>query len=556
MAQPKNNLEKILLWSIGTTTLIITPWFSYDPFNAPRLLILVATASILFFMVAPNFKEFFKSSGRGIFVLLMFFIIQMVLVLIFAPGNKWQQFFGAGGRQTGFLTYLSFVILVIVCISVTTDFFIRQFVRMSLIVGAVSIFYGLIQATGLDPFDWTNPYSPVFGFFGNPNFQAGFVGLNTAAVSSFLFGNKIKTSLKLLLLVYIFLGLFVILKTKSQQGFLVFGSTFLMIIVLLSFKSNRLYRFRFPVSAAIFIGFAAAALDILQKSPWSPFLYKPSVSYRGDFWRAGINMSWEHPFFGVGLDSYRDWFFRSRDEIASKRPNPENYIDSAHNVFIDFAANGGFPLLGIYSVLILVTARSALRVIKQMEGFNPYFIAVFATWLGYQIQSIISINQIGLAIWGWVTSGIIIGYDLKSRENFTNKKPINTKVKQSNQANYQPSSLKIGAGLIIGLSLGAPVFIADAHFRASVDSNNIDQITATANKWPKDVIRMNFISRLFAINNLPDKALDIAKDATEYSPETFESWRLIYEIKSSTEGEKAEALMKMKELDVNFPKSN
>jgi hypothetical protein len=107
---------------------------------------------------------------------------------------------------------------------------------------------------------------------------------------------------------------------------------------------------------------------------------------------------------------------------------------------------------------------------------------------------------------------------------------------------------------VLGFGLGAPVFLADVDFRTAVESQNIDRISATANKWPKDVIRMNFIARLFAENNLPEKALQVAKNATRYSPETFESWRLIYEINGSTVEEKAQALSKMKELDANYQK--
>ena len=53
-------------------------------------------------------------------------------------------------------------------------------------VGLASGLYGVLQALGGDPFDWINPYSPVFGFFGNPNFQASFMGM--AAVAAVALG--------------------------------------------------------------------------------------------------------------------------------------------------------------------------------------------------------------------------------------------------------------------------------------------------------------------------------------------------------------------------------
>ena len=55
--------------------------------------------------------------------------------------------------------------------------FLSRFLMASLGVGVASLGYGLVQALGGDPFDWVNPYSPVFGFLGNPNFQSSFAAL-------------------------------------------------------------------------------------------------------------------------------------------------------------------------------------------------------------------------------------------------------------------------------------------------------------------------------------------------------------------------------------------
>lgn len=553
MVNLTSQLENIMLWGVGLITLVITPWFSYDPFNVPRLFILVTCASIMFFKVALEFRETFATPAKSILIIISLFTFQMILVIFFAPGNKWQQFFGAGGRQTGFLTYLSLSILLMASLVISTSHFLKKFTKMLVIVGSVSIIYGLIQTMGMDPFPWTNPYSPVFGFFGNPNFQSSFIGFNSAATGSLLFGRKINKNLKIFLLIYLATSLFVILKTRSQQGFLVFGVTILLVVLIYVFKNSQLQKFRYFATASISVGIIAVLLDILQRSPWNSLLYKPSVSYRGDFWRAGIKMTSEHPFFGVGLDSYRDWFLRSRDAIASTRPDPNTYIDSSHNILLDFSSNGGIPLLIIYLAIVATTAVSVFKVIRRTQEFEPYFIAIFALWIGYQIQSLISINQIGLAIWGWVTSGIIIGYEINTRQGSTSDQLKGSKFRQQHKVK-KPNTLVVLAGLLIGFGFGAPAFVADADFRASIDSKNIERINTTANKWPKDVIRMNFISRFYAENNLPDKALEIAKDATRYSPETFESWRLIYEISSSTAEEKAGALSKMKELDANYPK--
>jgi hypothetical protein len=35
----------------------------------------------------------------------------------------------------------------------------------------------------------------------------------------------------------------------------------------------------------------------------------------------------------------------------------------------------------------------------------------FTAWTCYQVQSLISINQVGLALWGWILTGALIAYE-------------------------------------------------------------------------------------------------------------------------------------------------
>jgi O-antigen ligase len=543
----QKNLNQVLSLGIGLVTVFITPWFSYDPLNVSRMLLLVILASIAFFLILPQFKPTELGSYRIIFLLLSFFILQMIFVLAMAPGDRWQQFFGAGGRQTGFLTYLSLVVLTLSAVLSSSNVLNQKVSKALIAAGSASILYGLIQAAGLDPIGWTNPYSPVFGFLGNSNFQASFLGFSAAAVTVFLLSGGTKILWRVLSGLFVILSLYVIYESKSQQGFLVYGIGATITLIILFFKIKNLHKFRFLILGGAVVGFIGVILDILQKSPWNSILYKPSVSFRGDYWRAGWKMTTEHPVFGVGLDSYRDWYYRSRDLVTASRSESSNYTDSAHNVFLDFSANGGFPLLLIYLALVILTAISAVKVLKRMQGFDAFFVAVFIVWIGYMAQSLISINQIGLAVWGWLTSGLIIGYEIKTRNAIEVNAKNQTKSRKSKHE--AGVSLRVGAGLIIGLALGLPAFLSDANFRSSIDSRNIERITATADKWPQDVIRMNYISRLFLQNELPDKALDIARKSVIVAPNNFQAWKILYELPNVPSTEKAQALKMMKRLN-------
>ena len=87
--------------------------------------------------------------------------------------------------------------------------------------------------------------------------------------------------------------------------------------------------------------------------------------------------------------------------------------NAAHNVFLDIGSNGGFILIILYLIIVVSIFYLGVKNILRMEKFDPFYTAIFASWVGYQAQSVISINQIGLALWGWVLSGLIIGYEIK-----------------------------------------------------------------------------------------------------------------------------------------------
>jgi len=540
-------IKELLVWGTGLITVFITPLFSYDALNVPRMTLLVVMASVISLLLASKLRLLSSPNYRPLTVLFGLFVIQLFLVWLIAPANKVQQFFGAGGRQTGLLTYFALAVIWLAAVLVSSTELTKRFVIVLVISGSLSIIYGVIQSLGADPVGWKNPYSPVFGFFGNPNFLSSFMGLSASTLTIFMLNGRIKQLWRGLIGLYIALSFYVIYASKSQQGYLVFASGMILCILVLFFKQRNLFKFRYYVLSTCIIATIAVVMDILQKSPWNSFLYKPSVSNRGDYWRAGWQMSLDNPIFGVGLDSYRDWYFRSRDLVAASRPESSNFTDSAHNVLLDLSANGGFPLLIIYLVLLVVTLVSAFKVLRRMQEFDPFFVAILALWICYLSQSLISINQIALALWGWISSGLIIGYEVNTRDKNLVKNLINTK----NQRIQKKTSisLRIAVGATIGLGLGLPPFLADANFRSSIDSGNANNLIATIKRWPQDVTRINFASYLFEKNNLPDYALEAAISGANFSPETFESWKIIYELPNTLPRERAEALVMMKKLN-------
>ena len=186
--------------------------------------------------------------------------------------------------------------------------------------------------------------------------------------------------------------------------------------------------------------------------------------------------------------------------------------------------------------MVLVSSH---RVIKRSTTFDYNFAALFAAWVAYTAQSVISIQQIGVAIWGWVLAGAIIGYEINSRRS-----------EQVKLANRDASeALAVSAGLIIGLIISLPLFIADAQFRSSVLKGEITGIESALQRWPQNVSNMNFASDLFRKGGFPDQALSMAKQAVALNPQNFEAWQQIFLSQNAPEAERKAALIKMREMD-------
>jgi hypothetical protein len=292
----------------------------------------------------------------------------------------------------------------------------------------------------------------------------------------------------------------------------------------------------------------------LNKGFFASLLYKDSVTYRGDYWRAGWNMSVDHPIFGVGLDNYGDWYRRSRTVEATIRRGPDAVSNAAHNVYLDISSNGGFPLMIIYICLMGLVVTSAWKVVRRSSVFNAPFAGLVGGWVAFQAQSIISINQIGLAIWGWIFSGLIIGYEINTRSIDTPEVRKGLSNSDSKGAQNSPAiTLAIFIGLLFGASVSMSPYIASVKYKSALETSNAGVIENSAYIWPIDPGRMVQVAITLNDNKLETEALSIALDAVERFPDSFRAWDALNKMNSATQSQKAQALREMKRLDPYNP---
>jgi O-antigen ligase len=545
-------LGQILGLTAICATLIVTPWASYDPINVPKLAVIVIGGFMALGAMAANYQLVFLAKYRLLQIFALAFVIDLLVVFFVSGTNPAQEFFGTFGRATGFLAYVSLCLLLVAAAVAASQTLLKRLAWALLLSGGVSVGYGLLQSAGGDPTKWVNQYSPVIGFLGNPNFQSSFVALSAVMAFSMCLSGSINMKIRLGFFSYVLLALYVVHTTKSQQGFLVFAGG-AVIVILVWIAHSKLKFLIIPSVISSIIGFIVVTLGTLNSGPLAGLLYKASVTYRGDYWRAGWKMATENPLFGVGLDSYGDWYRRTRTLEATVRRGPDMASNAAHNVLIDLASNGGFPLLIIYVFLLALVVISLIKLLKRSNGFDPIVVGLIAVWVAYQAQSVISLNQLGLAVWGWIISGLIIGYEINTREKEVIDDPNGRKGRSANAASstkVAPRTLVgITAGLLVGLLVGIQPLIASSKFKSALQSGSAPVVEQAAYIWPLDPAKMVKAADLLFRSGFNAEGLKICVDGVARFPDEYALWNILYRAPGSTAEQKAQALEQMKRLD-------
>lgn len=546
--QLESSLGRVISWGLIATTLLVTPLWALDPVNPIKMIGAVTAGFMCLGLLLANRKSISWGKYNLVLGLISSFAIWLFTVALISKSEISQQLFGTTGRNTGFLTYLAFSLLFVGCVVAANPNQLSQIPRTVFVVGTASLVYGLLQSLGLDPINWVSQFSPVFGFLGNPNFQSSLLGILGVIVFAQFFVKNLKYQSKLFVAIYLFATIFVIRETASQQGFLVL---FLGIgIVIGLYVVNRNKTLGICYGALSFLGFFGVLFGTLNKGPLGSILYKDSVTYRGDYWRAGWNMTVDHPIFGVGLDNYGDWYRRSRTIEATLRRGPDTISNAAHNVYLDISSYGGFPLLIIYLALMALVVVSAIKVLRRQSDFNPSFAGLVGAWAAFQAQSIISINQIGLAIWGWVFSGLIVGYEINTRHS-----PLVQQSQKKGRVVAKPVESSTGSVLalfiafVLGVLISMPPYIASVKYKSALESGNPTVVQNAAYLWPHDPSRMSQVAMTLNDNRLEAEGLNVATDAAKKFPDSFGVWATLYSMKSATADQKAQALTQMKRLD-------
>jgi O-antigen ligase len=558
--ESEKRLTSLLAWGGALVALLVTDRISLDPVNVGKMFALAIFSGALFALILTRAGAIFRNSRLLLMALVGLMLVFLLSIIL--SNNPWERgFFGGFGRNTGLLTYLSLSIFLFSASIIRSASNVVRVLNAFFLVGFLNLVYNLLVVSGNDIFIWQNPYGTPIGTFGNPNFIASFMGMFITGIVGYCLFHVDSLKARVFYLLQVPIAIFIIYKSGALQGYLVtaLGCTLVAGFYLwFKLKNKALFS---GFCALVFVAGVVGILGMLQRGPLSSILYKPSVSFRGEYWSAGIKMGLDKPIFGQGLDSYGTYYRLFRDPSALIAPGVNTVTDTAHNVFIDIFASSGFSGILLYLGIIGLVIRSSITVIRKMKTPDGIFISLFSTWICYQAQSVISINQIGLAVWGWILAGLLIGYPVL-QENLNlgggrvkSKEKKSRSVEESNVVSAG-AAVSIVVGALVATFIALPPFLADAKMRNALNKSNADIVKAQALAFPVDTLRVNKAAVALARGGMTQSAREVAQVATLKYPDDFAGWFLLYELTPAADAQRAVLKAKLHEIDPLNPEWN
>ena len=531
----KQRSFELICYAAFFITIVMTPWVNSDSLIIPKLILLFCLALYCLpkLIIVRNIL-FSNPSYKALVVIAALVVIQMLLVIFASESPLEQQIFGRTGRGLGFITEFSLLIILI-----TATVFIQynkiDILIFTLIISSlVTTLYSILQRFNLDIFEWATRTNGIIGTLGNPNFQSSFAAM--ALLPSIVYFWEAKRGKFLSLILIIPIGILIFISQSTQGYVTVTASIFVFLLFYFWYTNKKIFiatMFVFTFSSVI------AITGMLNKGLLAPILYKGSIQSRGEMFRTSLTVANENPFFGVGLDSLADSYLAYRSEETAN--GIAEFTDNSHNLFLNYASTGGYPLALLHILIILLVVISIIRLQISTRKFDRKITAIFCAWVCYQQQSLISPANLSMLTWNAIISGSIIGLSVnKLGDNF------DIKTYQEKLNFSKPFSLFF---VFLAIFISYPYFNVDRQQLASARAGNANLAVQSALSYPQSSIRYARIGQELIKSNLPIPALELARAAVKFNPNAISAWALLIVNSSATLEERKKAKNEILRLD-------
>lgn len=503
------------LFMLFGTTIFSIPLLS-DTYILAKVPILALALTLLIGFLSRVKSAKLLHSEKLILACSLIFLASMLIAGYLSGTSTTRLLWGEATRGNGLINYF----LLVSVFLLTSKYFylvkVSQFARAAKAFLYLSTLYFFLQEAGLNIFSEKYTYGSMVGFFGNPNFTSSFLGMSfTVIIGVIVFQNYGKIPL-FILAIGIILAIYL---SGSIQGlFLVFFALVFYAHIWAFQKGINRTRIlisslcTFLISTLTFMGF-------LGLGPLGEFLERQSLRIRFGYFETALLIFRSNPLTGVGTDSYGDHFRQYRPEWLITIIGDATTSNDAHNVYLNILATSGLLTFLFFTALnVFVIFRGFVAILNGSRDL--VLIVSFVGLLSFQIQSLISINQIGLSIWGWFAMGVVIS---RTRPQISKEEEL----KVGRTASYV-IAITLILGLISSVAfLGSQRLYESLKLKAAIGTIIVDadlkyreakfiEIANLSDYWIKDVTNSILIQEAF-LNLGASEAAESISEATYFS---------------------------------------
>jgi putative inorganic carbon (HCO3(-)) transporter len=412
------NLIAVLL--MGVTPLIMVPGAT-DVYYTPKLYFVyfISVISLIYLYVKKDTLIF-----NWIDKLLLLFIGILFISSLMGVDIQ-NSFIGKVTDREPFLLYLCYFINFLL---LSKKFKLsKNFIDVLLIFASIVSLYSFIQFFGINPIPLdkvrrTMEYQP-FSTLGYRNAIGAYISIFLPiAIALFVYKGEKKYIFATSIL---FLGL-ISSTTRSSWVALIIC---VVIFFALSFKNKKMLvnlGIVLVTMLVIFFGInylksGAINARLLSISDDAMSLKQSGNEMAGSgriyIWKNGINLLWDKPLLGYGVDNFSTAFLGAhRSETDFMVKSLGGVVTKAHNEYLQILiCNGIFAFLLYLGILATVVLKAGGRAVKES---NIQLIAITVGIVSYCVQAFFNISIVSVAPVFWAMLGIGWGVAMQAEYDF------------------------------------------------------------------------------------------------------------------------------------------
>lgn len=406
---------------------------NYDFIN-PAIILYISVPFLVFIYIKDIID---KKRKLDIYDYLFYILVFVGIISCLFSINRILSIFGKDFRHEGFLSVLSYYLLLINWKENGNSEDIKKFIKFLVILAIINSIYALFQM--YTNFDFVLTYfdhdvKMASGMCGNPNFFGSLIVTVLSIITcNFLIDKQKLNYKKILLLIFLFVSL---INSESTGPILTYIVFLIFLIIFLYIKKYRVLK-RILVLFTIIIISYLTLIPInnnfivdkvgnkISKNETSISSIKNTIGSGGNgrlkIWENTLDIIKDNPIVGVGFDNFELAYPNPKIPsgivmIATNKevkPQINSYyvVDNAHNVYLHTAASTG--LLGLIPYLLLCL----FVFIKGLKFKSKLGILLLSGFVAYSIQAFANISVIQVAPIYYIIIGLILS--LKEEPNKT-----------------------------------------------------------------------------------------------------------------------------------------